>query len=50
MHALSGHIDRTASSPIVQLEVGAMKEEESGRIITTMDGGEEERCLALRGK
>ena len=47
VHALSGHVDRTASSPIAQLQVGTVEEEESGRIIATMDGGEEERRLAL---
>lgn len=47
-HALSGHVDGTTSSPVMQLKVGAMKEEQSGRIIATMEGGEEERCLALQ--
>lgn len=50
MHALSGHVDRTSSSPIVQLKVGTMKEEEPGCIIATMEGGEEESCLALPEK
>lgn len=47
MHAFSGHVDRTTSSAIVQLEVGAVKEEESGCIIATVNGREEERRLAL---
>lgn len=47
MHAFSGHVDRTASSAVVQLQVGTVKEEESGCIIATMDGREEERCLTL---
>lgn len=46
-HAIPGHVDRTASSAIGQLEVGTVKEEESGRIIATMEGGEVESCLAL---
>lgn len=50
MHALSGHVDCTSSSPIVQLQVGPMKEEEPGCIIATMDGCKEESCLALPGK
>lgn len=47
MHALSGHVYRTTSSAIVQLKVGTMKEEKSGCVIAAMDGGEEERRLAL---
>lgn len=50
MHALSGHVYWTTSSAIVQLKVGTMKEEKSGCVIAAMDGGEEERRLALPEK
>lgn len=50
MHALSGNVDRTSPSPIVQLKVGTIKEEESDRIIATMEGREEESCLPLPEK
>lgn len=46
-HALSGHVDRTTSSAVMQLKVGTVKEEKSGGIITAMEGGEEKRCLTL---
>lgn len=46
-HAVPGHVDRTASSAIVQLEVGTVEEEESGCIIATMEGSEVESCLTL---
>lgn len=47
MHALSGHVHWTTSSTIMKVKVGTMKEEESARIIATMEGGEEECCLTL---
>lgn len=47
MHALSGHVDRSPPPSIVQLKVGAVKEEKSGGVIATVEGGEEERRLAL---
>lgn len=50
MYAFSGHVYWTASSSIVQLKVGTMEEEEPGRIIAPMEGGKEERRLALPEK
>lgn len=47
VHALSGHVGRASPSPVVQVNVGAVKEEESGCIIATIEGREEESCLAL---
>jgi len=45
--ALAGRVARTAPSAIVQLQVAPVEEEESGRIVATVEGGEEERRLAL---
>lgn len=50
VHGLAGHVDRTATPPVVQLQVGAVKEEEPGRVVAAVEGGEEERRLSLRGK
>lgn len=50
MHAFSGHVDRMSPSPIAQLKVGAVKEEESDCIIATMEGREEESRLPLPEK
>lgn len=50
VNALPGHVDRTASSAVVQLQVGAVEEEKPGRIVAAMEGGEEERRLALTEK
>lgn len=46
-HALSGHVDRSTSPPIMQFKVGAVEEEKSGSVIATVEGREEERCFAL---
>lgn len=50
MHALSGHVDGTTSSAVIQLKVGTMEEEKSGGIIAAVEGGEEKRCLTLSEK
>lgn len=47
VHALPGHVDGTTPSAVVQLQVGAVKEEEPGCVIAAMDGREEERRLTL---
>lgn len=46
-HPLSGHVDWPPSPSIMQLEVGPVKEEKSGSVVATVEGGEEECCLAL---
>ena len=46
-HALSGHVDRLTSPSVVQLQVCAVEEEESGGVIATVEGREEEWRLAL---
>lgn len=48
LHGLSGHIDGTAPSAVVQLWVGAVKKEKPGGVVATVEGGEEEGCLSLK--
>lgn len=50
MHTLSRHVCGFPPSPIMQLQVCAVKQEESGRVIATIGGRKEERRLTLSEK
>lgn len=50
VHGFSGHVHRTATSPVVKLQVGTLKEEKPGGVVAAVQGREEERRLALRRK
>lgn len=50
VHGFPGHVDWSTTPPVVQLQVGAVKEEQPGRVVAAVEGGEEERRLPLREK
>ena len=47
MHALSGHVDWTATPAVVQLLIGSIEQQEAGGVIATVEGGQEQGSLAL---
>lgn len=47
MHALSGHVDWTTAPAVVQLLIGSIEQQESGGVIATVNGGQEQSGLSL---
>lgn len=48
VQSLPGDIDRTAPSTVRQLLIGTVQEQEPGRFVAAVKGGQEEGRLALK--